>query len=393
MTRPRRSRIHGRDGFALPVAVFALVLVGVLVTGGFYMARQETRIGVASANAQEAFYMAERGLYDVLGNWDPADFANVTAWSSVTHADTLSNGHWSVSITPMTQRLFYLDAQGTSTEGGALWAGATRRVGMVVRVIIPTMDPPAALTTQGALKIGGSSMVQGNDSIPAGWGALCDSIMTDKPGIMIDDSVNVTTVGSDYEIDGNPAIAEDPNISTATLLDFGELDWDELVAMAQKIYPGNPTITNTAPDSVMSGASWDCQKSTSSNWGDPLNPGAVCSNYFPIIYASQGLKINSSGVGQGILLVEGDLAVQGGFTFYGPVIVRGELKTSGTGGHFNGGVIAANVDLSSSTVLGNALVSYSSCAVERALAFNSQLAKARPLANRSWVDLSSITYN
>ena len=32
-------------GFALPVAVFALVIVGVLTTGGFFMARQEGRIG------------------------------------------------------------------------------------------------------------------------------------------------------------------------------------------------------------------------------------------------------------------------------------------------------------------------------------------------------------
>ena len=390
----RTTTTHGRAGFALPVAVFALVIVGVLVTSGFYMARQETRIGVASANAQSAFYLAERGIYDVLGTWDPADLAGVSAWTSFTRVDTLSDGHWEVTITPMTQRLYFLDAQGTSTVGGALWSGATRRVGMIARVIIPVLNPPAALTTQGALKIGGSSMVQGNDTIPAGWGALCDSTaLTDKPGIMLDDSANISYSGNSYEIDGSPAVTSDPNISTATLLDFGELDWNELVAMAQKRYNYTTTITNTVPDSVLSGSDWDCRESTQSNWGDPLNPGAVCSNYFPIIYAAQDLSINSSGVGQGILLIEGDLAVQGGFTFYGPVIVRGELKTAGTGGHFNGGVIAANVDLSTSTVLGNALVSYSSCAVERALLYNSQLAKARPLTNRSWVDLSSITYN
>ena len=390
----RTTTTHGRAGFALPVAVFALVIVGVLVTSGFYMARQETRIGVASANAQNAFYLAERGVYDVLGTWDPADLAGVSAWTSFTRVDTLSDGHWEVTITPMTQRLYFLDAKGTSTVGGALWSGATRRVGMIARVIIPVLNPPAALTTQGALKIGGSSMVQGNDSVPAGWGALCDSTaLTNKPGIMLDDSANISYSGNSYQIEGSPGVASDPNISTSTLLDFGELDWNELVAMAQKRYNTSTTVTNTAPDSVLSGANWDCRESTQANWGDPLNPGAVCSNYFPIIYAAQDISINSSGVGQGILLVEGDLAVQGGFTFYGPVIVRGELKTAGTGGHFNGGVIAANVDLSTSTVLGNALVSYSSCAVERALLYNSQLAKARPLTNRSWVDLSSITHN
>ena len=38
----------GRGGFALPVAVLALVAVGVLVTAGFWMAEQETRIGATS---------------------------------------------------------------------------------------------------------------------------------------------------------------------------------------------------------------------------------------------------------------------------------------------------------------------------------------------------------
>jgi hypothetical protein len=102
------------------------------------------------------------------------------------------------------------------------------------------------------------------------------------------------------------------------------------------------------------------------------------------------MAINSNGYGQGIMLVEGDLAVQGGFTFYGPVIVRGELKTAGTGGHFNGGVIAANVNLGTTTVLGNALVQFSSCAVERAILNSASLTRALPLAQRSWMDLSNV---
>ena len=95
------------------------------------------------------------------------------------------------------------------------------------------------------------------------------------------------------------------------------------------------------------------------------------------------LKI-TGGVGQGIMLVEGDLSVQGGAQFFGPVIVKGSLKTAGTGGHFNGGVMAANVDLEQSTLLGNAVINYSSCALNRALA-----GTATPIfvARRSWTEL------
>ena len=58
-------------GFALPVAVFALVIVGIITTGGFFMARQEGRIGTASEHAGMAFYLTEQGLVDVMDNWEP----------------------------------------------------------------------------------------------------------------------------------------------------------------------------------------------------------------------------------------------------------------------------------------------------------------------------------
>ena len=126
------------------------------------------------------------------------------------------------------------------------------------------------------------------------------------------------------------------------------------------------------------------------NWGDPTDPSGVCGSYFPIIYAADNISINANDFGQGILLVEKDLAIQGGFTFYGPVIVKGTLKTAGSGGHFEGGVIAANVSLETTTVLGDALVQYSSCAVTRAILNNSSLTRVRPLERRSWVDLSAV---
>jgi len=85
-----------------------------------------------------------------------------------------------------------------------------------------------------------------------------------------------------------------------------------------------------------------------------------------------------------VLIVNGDLSVQGGFEFFGPVLVKGSLKTTGTGGHFNGGVIAANVDLEQNTVLGNAVVNYSSCALIRVL---TATANGSVLRERSWVNL------
>jgi hypothetical protein len=74
--------------------------------------------------------------------------------------------------------------------------------------------------------------------------------------------------------------------------------------------------------------------------------------------------------------------------FYGPVFVAGTLRTSGNsnqGAKFFGGVIAGTVSLDDLTKLsGGALVTYSSCAIKRALR---NPATPAPLAERSWVQL------
>ena len=383
-----------RRGFALPVAVFALVVVGVLVMGGFYMSRQESRIGMASEMGSNAFYLAESGANNVMANWDGPAYSAIAAWSSLTVEDTVAQGIQTVEITRMTPRLYFLNATGTVTKGGALYSGATRSVGMIVRLNTVDILPPAALTTVGALKLGGSSAVVGFDSVPAGWGGECVGSSTiDMPGVMIDDTANISFVGNNWEMDGNPVMQENPGLTSDSILTFGELHWNDLVALAEMTYPLKQTGA-IEPDSALVGGTWRCIPGLD-NWGDPLNPTGVCGTHFPVIYAATDLDLTGGiyGAGQGILLVEGNLKVAGNFMFFGPVIVRGALSTSGAGGHFIGGVTAANVELDVFTVLGDALVQFSSCAVTRAILNNSSLTKARPLANRGWVDLSSVIQN
>ena len=62
------KRTRDRRGFALPAAIGALVIVGVLVTAGFYMAQQEVRIGAASRFSAMAVNVAQSGVNDILIN-------------------------------------------------------------------------------------------------------------------------------------------------------------------------------------------------------------------------------------------------------------------------------------------------------------------------------------
>lgn len=380
-----------KNGFALPVAVFALVVVGVMVTGGFYVARQESRIGVASQKGTQAFYLAERGVSEILETWNSSTMGALDVQESLTRTRTTDEGYYRVRVTKLSDWMYFLESQGTITQGGPMTYGATRRVGTLAKIRTVDIRPPAALTTVGSLTVGGSSRVVGQDSIPPTWGGLCDPTRTaDAPGILMDDTDGLSTAGVKYEINGSPAVAEDPTLTSDDLLDFGDLAWEELVAMATIKLPDGASVTITEPDSVLVGGNWVCNTANPVNWGDPYNPGAVCGNHFPVIHAQGSVRIQSNEAGQGILLVDGDLDLTGGYTFYGPVVVRGTVSTTGVGGHFFGGLIAANVALSTTAVLGDALVQYSSCSVTRALLNNAALAIARPLERRSWVDMSNV---
>ncbi len=374
----------------MPAAIGALVIVGVLVTAGFFMARQELRIGVASSFSTLAVNLAQQGANDVMIN-ETSSLGGLSIWGTTTFSDTVSAGTWDVTATKLSTRLFFLDATGTVTKGGALWAGATRRVGVTVRYSSADVTPPAALTTQGSLKYGGSSEVHGIDELPnSAWSDQCDpATYSDMPGVLIDDTTNITWNGNRNRIEANmtgtPKFDQDTTISIESLMTFGDLSFDEMVAIAEKKYTSGPG--SIGPDTLSNG---DCDTSVKDNWGAPNDSTSDCFNYFPIIAFEGSLLQLTSGIGQGILLVDGDLKVTGGFEFYGPVFVKGTLTTMGSGGHFWGGVVAANADIATNTVLGNAVITFSSCAVTRAILNNSALTKVRPLAMRSWIDLSSV---
>ena len=106
-------------------------------------------------------------------------------------------------------------------------------------------------------------------------------------------------------------------------------------------------------------------------------------SFLPVIYIDGNASLNT-GAGQGLLLVDGNLSVQGGFEFYGIVVVRGSLKATGNGNKFNGGVLAANVELNDNSIIGTVDLAFSSCAVARA---QQACAAGSPLRSRGWTQL------
>ncbi len=377
--------VRETKGFALPAAVFALVIMAILVTAGFYASQQEYRVGVATENGTEAFYVAERGAMEVMAEWSSQGLNGLAVWGNQTVNQNVDGGNYAVTVTRLNNAMFFLDSRGTMTEGGALYGGASRRVGWLVRLTSAQIEPPAALTTRGTVSVRGTAEVSGFDIIPPGWGAVCTDPLVDKPGILIDDLDEVSSSGQG-EVDGVPAVAEDPTLDDTFFTEFGDLTWDDLKSLAT-INLGGGNINNTGPSLNADGT---CNTGDSLNWGDPLDPSAACGSYFPMIYINGTARIQAGGVGQGILLVDGTLDLRGNFIWHGIIIVQGNFETQGNGNRVLGGVLASNADLDLEKLVGGSIVQNSTCAVSRALLNNTSLTRVRPLDNRSFVDLSAI---
>lgn len=372
-------------GFALAGAIFALVIIAALIAGAFFASRQEMTVGRDTQTYQRAFGAAEGGLNGTIANWSGAgSFNGLTVGDSSTVTDSLpgNGGRYTTVVKRLNNELFLLRSTGQDPSGRG-----SRTVAALARLLTVQMNFRASLTTRSSLKLGASSFIDGMNQNPTGWS--CSTTPTDTlPAVLTSDSNLINTVGcGGYScLRGSPKIDQDPTVAdTSNFFKFGDTDWAELIAMATKPYAGDTGPLNGI-NPTTTGSPQVCETANQDNWGEPWRgAGTVsqCYNYFPIIYVSGNLKI-TGGRGQGILLVEGDLSVQGGFEFYGPVIVRGHFETSGTGGHFNGGLMAANVDLEQNSVLGNAVLTYSSCAITKALQGN---ASGRLVSQRSWAEI------
>lgn len=214
---------------------------------------------------------------------------------------------------------------------------------------LPPITVPGALYVEAATTINGASThIIGTDQ--------CGG--ANKPGI-------VTTLGAGTITNNAGTIAGSPEISG-----------------------GAPNIDVQAMIDSQKGAANYYYNVTSAtqtgmNWGTPT-AGATetspssCSDHNIVHYYTNGTSIkltNTSGCG--ILLIEGDLEVNGGFSWYGAVIVSGSVTFSGSGGkNITGGLLSGD-SVDADVVGGGAKILYCSSAV-------TDQTENQPLKRLSW---------
>ncbi|HSF33409.1 MAG TPA: hypothetical protein VLK82_23430 [Candidatus Tectomicrobia bacterium] len=203
---------------------------------------------------------------------------------------------------------------------------------------IPNITVPGALYVEAYTTIQGSSTnIIGTDS--------CGS--DDQPGI------RTTLAPGSVAETGLPSITGTPAISyNSTDMDVQTIV-DALTASANYVY-----TVNAATHTTM-------------NWGTPT-PGATlqdpssCSVHNVVHYKTNDTYISLTGgsSGCGILLVEGDLNIHGGFSWYGPVIVTGSVTLTGGGDKNITGAVLAGGSADADLVGGNANLVFCSAAVK-----------------------------
>ncbi len=371
-----------REGFALAVAMIAIVVIGALIAGAFFTSTQEYRLGRNSLMDQRAYSAAEAGVTQPIQGWLKS--LNLTVANGATFGPDILNidgGGYAVRyVTRLDDYTFWVTSDGYA--GGTSGSVATHhKVSSIYRLAYPNFNILGALTVRGKVEVQGSSKVDGTDVVPAQWASsgLCPATGAAMPGVAAPDTSLVCNgncpenASETQRIFGDPAQSENPAAAdTNTYYKYGDQNWQTMTANADIKLPGGNY--KTLPSVTGSGR---CNYGDLNNWGDPDRTTA-CADYFPIVFINGNLKIQSNSRGQGVLLVNGDLEMQGGFEFNGIMIVRDDIRSTGNGNKITGSAFAGNTYTTDNTsVSGNSEIQFSRCAIERAAKGSATIVRAK----------------
>jgi hypothetical protein len=356
--------LGGRRGAALAVILWILVVGATMLSIGALVGLQEQRAESAAKQLRHAFADADAGLGDLMGRISPGSIATTsTPLDSTTVAGTTAVGRpWRGTIRRMGDRTLLVEV--------SAGAGARARLGRLVWVRPPVVSLSAALSVGDTARLGADVVVSGRDSSAGTLG--CASADTTTVGI----AAGGLIASAGAVVEGAPAVA--PRAPSGSGLSAEDREtFDRLWAHATVHPPAGDLEAN--PDTVGP----VCNQSSPMNWGDPDDRFSPCARYWPTIAVRGDLSL--AGVGQGILLVDGNLAISEGFRFRGLVMTTGALQIAPgvPPVEIFGGVVAGSVgDVARPISL--VTIRYSKCSIYNALLSASEVI---PLPSRGWKQL------
>ncbi|HJR33482.1 MAG TPA: hypothetical protein VJ817_00925, partial [Gemmatimonadales bacterium] len=339
-----------------------------------------------SAQAAEA---AEIGLADAFSSWSSAWNGYGIGGDSVQPVVTIP-GATNVRYTNTVRRLgggnYLVTSRGEKLDRGGNVV-ASRLLARLGKLVSMQLGIQAAVTSKGSPTITGEITLSGVNTTPATWTPACTG--PDVYGVRSDGSI--TPTGAAVVL-GSPQPMK-PNDTAVTDATFtGPYNALLSGATIHFLTAKGPLLTGgtTGVQPRLIGSPSTCDKSRNTNWGEPdhtpAGPFSLCADYYPIVHFGNsfgpGNKVQiSGGRGQGILLVDGDILLDGAFEFSGIILALGNVVVEGTGTKVHGAILGHSVSAGFNSFSGESLVAYSECAVQAALAGAST---AVALNERSW---------
>ncbi len=406
-----REQPRARKGFALPLAIMVLALLSIGLVAGFAMSTSEQAASASQRSQARAYSYAQAGLEAFItqrkefrSGCTPAApytaaqasacafcpqcwLVNATAQNASVNAnlDTLptvaesvtvsfNNGSAFVRAVPVKvdvatgRGTYFITSTGTDNQnriamGSGRMRSATRTVGVYVTWSKSTMAVMGALVSFSGIIKNGTGDISGIDQ--------CGQD-TNVAGINIPAEEAMNVAGSSFTPTGNPpydtlkTFAQD---SAAT-----RLDWLGITNGTSMPADINVTATSSAFPTT----------------GD----FASDTNYWPVIHvfnrsASWNAQWALPNQGRGILIVDGDLYINGSNQWDGVVLVGGKLKSNGN--NVTSGTVMAGLNrliglpaaaLEDADLNGTKSYMYNSCSIKKA---TSSMARYTMLPN-TWMD-------
>jgi Tfp pilus assembly protein PilX len=210
----------------------------------------------------------------------------------------------------------------------------SRAIVQTVVEVFPMVSSPAAIYTKGDVNGNGSSLViDGNDACNGGT------------------NLGSAYVKGEWDPSGYPTLSGNP----AQPVQHGTLDLDIAGMISELKKSADYTLTADTSNATYGSAT--SYKTVYSNTSSPTNVN--------------GLQLNGV-TGWGILIVDGDLELGGGFTWKGIIIATGAVRLNGGGGpqavNIQGQLLSGTSTVTDLTLNGSNTLTYNSCYVKQATA-------------------------
>ncbi len=375
-----------RRGIALVLLLVAMTVAALLAAGLLVTTSTQARASGDAGVALSAGEAAERGHILAAASWVPESSLTMppgaTLGAIVTrYADSSTSTTW---LTRLTRESFWVSALGHAAATGTP-AAVERRIIALYRPHMPDLRLTATISVRDSLRVFGAATVSGSDTPPPAWGALCAAPTASVAATAAPDTSRICDgpcggSGATRLIGVAPKLLDSAAALALLQAQLGPVTWTSLVAHATRVFPGTATVT---PMPSLTGGGSLCDTTATANWGDP-GRATACRNRFVIVHA-QGDLVIDGGIGQGVILGDGDIELRNGAQFVGVILARDDLIALTGANQLWGAALAGDARRASgdvSVIAGATAVTYSSCAVEMALLGTAPL---RREAHRGWM--------